>query len=476
MKALLLSCLLLPLAGLTQSVDSLNELTAIRFVEAFNSQNYKLLRSQFAGPLKLLFNEKRAKEAFGTQLEVKGKITHYKIVRVKPNTLRMQLRYSRDTTEWNQLGMNFNSKNKMNGISFRAPSFRFSTADSMALGRPRPARVWAMDSLFELKRNTGVFSGCVLVADSLGRMHYRCSDGYDENTVFELASVSKQFTAVAVLQLVAQGKVGLDEAITTYLPTLPYKKVTVRMLLQHTSGLPDYMELFDKHWDKTKIARNSDVVALLAKYKPKPDFSAGKRYEYSNTGYVLLASIVEATSGKPFADYIQQQLFKPLNMYSSRVFHRRLSGELPPRLALGRVWSDSLQRFVLPDDLPNYDFVRFLDGISGDGCVNSTLADLERWIDGLRQGAVLPDSLLQLAWTPSPQSREAGEAYGFGWSVSDAPNTVGHVNHSGSWPGYTTFVLVLREQKGHVFVLSDNDYSNTVLYARHLTSWLLNRK
>ena len=113
------------LAGLTQSVDSLNEITAIRFVEAFNSQDYKLLRSQFAGPLKLLFNEKRAKEAFGTQLEVKGKITHYKIVRVKPNTLRMQLRYGRDTTEWNQLGMNFNGKNKMNGISFRAPSFRF---------------------------------------------------------------------------------------------------------------------------------------------------------------------------------------------------------------------------------------------------------------------------------------------------------------------------------------------------------------
>ncbi len=473
---LLVLLLLLSLTLPAQTPDSVRIKTAGRFLDGYNRQDYKQIRGTLGGVLKVVFTKSLLKRIFSAQFEQYGPQVDYKIVGSNAKSIRYLLRYERDSTEWANFNFSFNSKNKIVGFWIPGQHFRISSADSLLMKRPREARMAAMDSLFDLKVKSGVFEGCVLVTDASGTMHQRCTGDFNEQTVFELASVSKQFTAVATLQLVAAGKIDLNKEVRHYLPELPYEGVTVAMLLNHTGGIPDYMQLFEKHWDHSKIAMNADVLALLAAKKPKRDFKPGSRHSYSNTGYVLLACLVERVSGKPFADYMRDAIFVPAGMTKSRIYHRRLAGHIPPDLAIGTVWSDSVKRQIVPDSLPDYTYLRYLDGISGDGCVNSTLADLQRWEQALRNNTLLPDTLLAQAWQPTilPDGRK--ENYGYGWMLQVDSAYVPLIHHGGSWPGYMTYLLFTRDQPGLVIVLSNNDYGNLGPYARQLTGLLTDRK
>ncbi len=158
-----------------------------------------------------------------------------------------------------------------------------------------------LDSLFTSLYAAKEFNGNVLVAEkgkviyekSFGLANEKTKQKLDKNTVFELASVSKQFTAMGIVQLEKEGKLSYNDPLTKYFPELSfYKPITIDNLLYHTSGLPDYMSLFDKNWDKKKFATNKDIVDMLAKYKPELLFVPGDKYEYSNTGYALLGLII----------------------------------------------------------------------------------------------------------------------------------------------------------------------------------------
>src|SRR5882672_9726436 len=140
------------------------------------------------------------------------------------------------------------------------------------------------------------FSGVVLVADN-GEPVYHKSFGFanretkqnlDTASIFELASVSKQFTAMLIAMLKAEGKLNYNDQVEKYLPGLSYKGITIRHLLTHTSGLPDYQQLMDEKWDKSKVATNEDILLYLKKFHPVSLFKPGEKYEYSNNGYVLL--------------------------------------------------------------------------------------------------------------------------------------------------------------------------------------------
>ncbi|WP_394265603.1 serine hydrolase domain-containing protein [Bergeyella zoohelcum] len=129
----------------------------------------------------------------------------------------------------------------------------------------------------------------------------------NSSTVFELASVSKQFTAMDIVLLEKQKKLKYDDKISRYIPELAfYGNITIQNLLHHTSGLPDYMELFEEKWDKTEFAVNQDIVNELAKYQPKLHFLPGEKYEYSNTGYALLGLIIEKVSKKSFGQFLSE--------------------------------------------------------------------------------------------------------------------------------------------------------------------------
>lgn len=459
-----------------QSPDSIRRERINIFFAAYNQQNYGLMREQLGGPTKIVLSKSLLKKLFKPQIELNGAVMDHIVLRNNPKNIQIRLRYAKDSTEWQPFGFAFNDKNKIVGFQTRSPNFRFPAADSLASGLSRSARIEAIDSSFQLKLRAGVFEGCVLVADATGLMYRNCSNGMTENTVFELASVSKQFTAVATLQLVAQGKIELDKNIRTYLPEFPYPDISVRMLLNHSSGLPDYMELIEKHWDKKQIATNTSMLALFVKYKPKRDFKPGKKHEYSNTGYALLACLIERVSGRSFAEQLQISLFQPAGMANSKVYHRRLAGHVPSDLAVGKVWSDSLNAFVVPDSLPDYDYLYYLDGIAGDGCVNSTLADLQRWHRALKSGLLLPDSLLQQAWQPTVFPDGKKENYGFGWMTERDPDKIPLLHHSGSWPGYITFMLLGYNSDATVVVLSNNNYMGAISYGRNLTAWMLDRR
>src|SRR5688572_5558074 len=169
-----------------------------------------------------------------------------------------------------------------------------------------------IDSFLSKLHKDDKFYGNVLVAEkgeiiyqgSFGKANIAADKDLNSSSIFELASVSKQFTAMGIMLLKKQGKLNYDDTLRKYFPELPYYTITVRHLLNHTSGLPDYMELFGKYWDSSKIAVNKDMIELLARHRPAVNFNPGERWEYSNTGYALLASIIEKASGKEFGKYL----------------------------------------------------------------------------------------------------------------------------------------------------------------------------
>lgn len=175
-----------------------------------------------------------------------------------------------------------------------------------------------IDSLFNSFYVTEQFNGNVLIVEkgkpvyqkSFGVANEQSKEKMNRNSIDELTSCAKQFTSMAIVQLKEHGKLNYDDAIDTYLPELEaYHMVTVRQLLNHTSGMPDYMQLMDSVWDKSKIAVNKDVVQLLAAHHPKLLFEPNTKFEYSNTGYVLLASIIEKLSRLPYATYLEKKFF-----------------------------------------------------------------------------------------------------------------------------------------------------------------------
>ena len=185
-----------------------------------------------------------------------------------------------------------------------------------------------IDSLFSAQMNpiSSGFSGVVLVAEN-GKPIYQKAFGYREfanqttlqaSDIFELASVSKQFTAMIIMMLKEKGKLNFDDLAEKYL-AIPYKGITIRHLLTHTSGLPDYQDIMDKYWDKTKVAGNPDCIDYLNKYAPPKLFEPGTKYAYSNTGFLLLASIAEKASGKDFIALCRQWIFEKLKMKNTNI-------------------------------------------------------------------------------------------------------------------------------------------------------------
>jgi CubicO group peptidase (beta-lactamase class C family) len=157
-----------------------------------------------------------------------------------------------------------------------------------------------VDSIISNLASNNKFSGVVLIAEN-GKVKYNKAVGYidyanhkplNKYSIFELASVSKQFTAMTIMMVKEKGLLNYDDLVEKYI-NIPYKGMTIRQLLTHTSGLPDYQAIMDSYWDKSKVAGNDDIINYLNKYAPPKLFEPGEKYLYSNTGYVLLASILE---------------------------------------------------------------------------------------------------------------------------------------------------------------------------------------
>jgi len=294
-----------------------------------------------------------------------------------------------------------------------------------------------LDSVFNRYAVQG-FSGSVLVACN-GHELYTRSNGFsnwetladiNENSIFQLASASKQFTAMSIMLLKQEGKIDIDAKLTDYIPELPYKTITIRNLLNHTSGLPDYVGFLNGAWrDKSRNPTNEDVVSMLASRKVKLRFTPGSRFMYSNTGYVVLATIVERLSGERFPMFVKKHIFDPLGMTHSYVHSTSLDVD---SLHMSSMVVGHHGHFVIP--------MTPCDGPVGDKGVYSTVEDLYLWDQALEKSKLIPADLQEEEFSPGKTNSGAEVPYGFGYRLKSSP--WGRlVYHNGLWGGFKSSFL-----------------------------------
>ncbi len=274
----------------------------------------------------------------------------------------------------------------------------------------------------------------------------------DANTIFNMASVNKEFTAAAILLLVQDGKLSLGDMVAKYFPAFPRgNEISLLYLMQHRSGLVDYVDRFVTQYPQFLTSYNSfmssgqaDYGATLTELGSYPlDFTPGTQYEYSNSNYLLLGMIVEKVSGQSLASFLQQRIFTPLGM-----MHTHLGGYgAPPAadIALGyrddgsgavRTWQWNLQ------------------WIEGPGGMTSTVRDVETWDQAVRRSGIFTQATLTQMFTPSPISAPYG-AYAAGWFISTL-NGHPYIWHDGSIGGFATMNATFPDSGIDIVVLTND--------------------
>lgn len=320
------------------------------------------------------------------------------------------------------------------------------------------------DSLLQQQASQG-FSGVLLVAEK-GAVIYNKAVGYrefadkvtlQESDIFEMASVSKQFTAMIIMMLKEKGKLKYDELLEKYI-SLPYKGITIRHLLTHTSGLPDYQAIMDKYWDKTKVAGNEDCISYLNKYAPPVRFQPGEKYEYSNTGYLLLASVAEKASGKDFIALCRKWIFHRLNMKTTGI--RSLQEKAAVKdFAIGHIYVKEKDQYIRADSFPSSDYTIWLGNRKGPGRISSTTGDLLKWDQALYTDRLIKQTTLQEAFTPMKLNDGSFSYYGFGWRLRTDSILGKIVYHTGDNPGYKTQIIRYIDKNKTIILLNNNAHA-----------------
>ncbi len=319
-----------------------------------------------------------------------------------------------------------------------------------------------LDSLFMAMPD---FNGVVLIADK-GRPIYHKAFGFtnfetraplDTASIFELASVSKQFTSMCIMMLQEEGKLAYDDLVEKYIPGLPYPNITIRHLLNHTSGLPDYQEIMNSHWDKTKVAGNQEIIEYLKQYHPAKNAEPNEKYEYSNTGYVLLGTIVEKAAGQDFIQMCRERIFQPLHMTSTDIRSLEEKSGLS-NFALGHIYVPEKKRYVRADSFPSSNYTIWLGNRKGPGRISSTSSDLLKWDRALYSERLVKRSSLDQAFTPAVLSNDSISNYGFGWTLRSHPVLGKVVWHNGDNPGYKTIIIRYIDADKTVIMLCNNAF------------------
>ncbi|HYG38785.1 MAG TPA: serine hydrolase domain-containing protein [Cytophagales bacterium] len=295
------------------------------------------------------------------------------------------------------------------------------------------------------------FNGVVLVAKGtqiilkkpFGYKNFRTKEPLAVDAVFQLASVSKQFTSAAIMLLQQRGLLNYEDSVQKFFPDFPYKGITVHQLLTHQSGLTNYAYFCDKVWDRKKTISNENVLCLMTMHKPIPYYQPGVRYDYSNTGYMLLASIVEKVSKMKFEDFVRHNIFLPARMFNSYVYNHGVPIEIS-NVVEG--YNGGRRRKAGKT---------YLDGVLGDKGVYSTVEDLYKWDRALYSELVLCDTTLETAFTPVFKKRKKRDNYGYGWRIKDYHGDK-VVWHSGWWEGYKTIFLRNLKDETVIIVLTNS--------------------
>ncbi len=330
---------------------------------------------------------------------------------------------------------------------------------------PKESNNTLMAKLDSLIAATPDFNGVVLIADR-GRPIYHKAFGFrdfethtplDTSSIFELASVSKQFTSMCIMMLQEESMLSYDDPIEKYIPGLPYPNITIRHLLNHTSGLPDYQEIMDEHWDKSKVAGNTEIIDYLKQYHPVKNAEPGEKYEYSNTGYVLLGSIVEKASGQDFILMCRERIFQPLHMTSTDIRSHEEKATMS-NFALGHLYVPEMKRYVRADSFPSSNYTIWLGNRKGPGRISSTTSDLLKWDRALYTEKLIKKTSLDQAFAPTRLTNDSISNYGFGWMLRSHPVLGKVVWHNGDNPGYKTIIIRFIDSDKTVIMLCNNAF------------------
>jgi CubicO group peptidase (beta-lactamase class C family) len=332
-----------------------------------------------------------------------------------------------------------------------------------------------IERIFQQKVREG-FNGNVLVAQKgmvlykhcFGLGHFERSerDTLVEDSKFQLASLSKTFTAVGTLKLIEIGKLDFEDTIQKFYPDFPYHGITIRQLLSHRSGLPNYQYAFDdsmkvNFYKKEKpYPTNATIMHWFATVSPTPHAYnvPGRGFSYSNTNYMVLASIIEKVTGKSYESYIQSAIFKPLGM--NNTFVATTKNDLFNRnKTAGYQWNRRI-----PKD--------YYDDVVGDKGIYSTIGDLFRWYRALNGNCVLQKKTLQEAFIPRSFEKKGAKNYGYGFRMMlDENNQPEFIYHSGWWKGYNTMFWFSPKDE-YVIIMLGNKYNKTVYRVKELVDIL----
>jgi len=297
----------------------------------------------------------------------------------------------------------------------------------------------------------------VILARGYGFANLELNVRVTPETVFQIDSLTKQFTATAVMMLAEEGKVGLGESITRYQEGLParWNGVTVRHLLDHTSGIKSFTSLPDVLARLTFLPTSRDEILALVADEPL-EFAPGERYAYNNTGYYLLGHIIEQASGQPYGDFLHERIFAPLGMDATRVNNM---DDILPHRASGYVWAENRWWNARPTSM-TWAFSA--------GALVSTVLDLARWGAALGDEALLPKEIWEQMWTPTTLADGMKTGYGFGWRVNDH-HGCRSVGHDGTSSGFTAFAEHSLEDDLTVIILMNVVPSNRAQIAKGVT-------
>ena len=310
----------------------------------------------------------------------------------------------------------------------------------------------AVQKFYDSAFRKGRFNGSLLVAKNgeiifekySGFRHPRVKhDSITPYTSFHLASVSKTFTAMAALKLAEMGNLNINDPVANFLDSFPVPDVTIKTLMNHRSGLPNYVHYMEElGWDKKKPVTNQEVLDFIIKRHDEIQIGkADRRFNYSNTNYALLALVIEKASGMSYPDFMKKTFFEPLGMSDTYVFTMADSAR-------------SLSSFFNSGRQYAFDF---LDQVYGDKNIYSTVRDLLKWDQALQNGFFRRPTL-DSAYSPYSFEKPGINNYGLGWRMFVLKNGKKFIYHNGWWHGNRTAFYRLLEENVTIIALSNNDY------------------
>ena len=265
-------------------------------------------------------------------------------------------------------------------------------------------------------------------------------------TLFESASISKQFTAAAILKLVEQEYLALTDTLRSFFPELPYEKVTIHHLLTHTSGIPEYFDFEVTFFPDTSVLlTNQALIELLIQKMPPADFKPGEKFYYCNTNYVLLASIVALISGKSFEQFVTEQILVPANLQNT-LFRTELSAKDSSVIAKGHLRNKEEVKPI------------YLDGTLGDKGIYTTVTDLYLWGQQLFKGKIISENSINMAASEQNYlsgNKKATEIYGYGLRIEENKNYGKLIFHGGLWRGFQNLYIYRPSDHCYIIFLSN---------------------